>query len=547
MKRTRLLPLALAGGALFCTTAGQAVADQELLKLLASDGAAYSWFGYSVCANGSSYIVGAPYVSKVYVFDRATGAEVRWLVANDHSSLDLFGFSVAASEDRIIVGATNNDDNGDESGSAYIFNGHTGVQRAKLLPDDGTEDAKFGHGVSICGDRAVVGAFRGQTAIGVETGAAYIFEVSTGQQLVKLQAGDGSHLDYFGRTVSISDDRVLVGADGDDDNGDWSGSAYVFDATTGQQLLKILPADGYAGQYFGVAVALSGGRALIGASGDDTHGDDSGAVYVFDVETGEQLHKLFPSNTGPGDFFGSSVSIEGNTAIAAALYDNLQGTVYSFDVPSGKQTSMLNASDATYNIGFGDAVCLRGDRVIVGAWTQDDLGFVSGAAYVFESPDDPGIPYCFGDPMSGTPCPCGNDNDGSVRASGCDNGVFASGAQLIGTGRASVSDDSLTLIATHLEPNNSGLFFQANNNLSPGVVWGNGLRCAGGGEIRLQARISGAEGAAHTTVSISNKAGIVAGDIKRYQVWYRSLVAPPCGPGSFEFNTTNGYEIVWSP
>jgi len=160
----------------------------------------------------------------------------------------------------------------------------------------------------------------------------------------------------------------------------------------------------------------------------------------------------------------------------------------------------------------------------------------------------PGAGYCFGDLGSGTPCPCANDNDGSVPGSGCDNGVFASGAQLTGSGIASVSADSLVLSATHLEPSNSGLYFRADNDLSPGTVWGDGLRCAGGNLKRLQVRFADATGSSATTIGISAKAGNVdIGDTKYYQCWYRTIVNPLCGHGVNDFNSTNGYAVTWLP
>ena len=162
-----------------------------------------------------------------------------------------------------------------------------------------------------------------------------------------------------------------------------------------------------------------------------------------------------------------------------------------------------------------------------------------------------GTVYCFGDPGSGTPCPCNNDNDDSVPGSGCANGVFASGAQLTGSGQAIIGADTLVLATTNLEPNNAGLYFQADNDLSPGVSWGDGLRCAGGSLKRLGVRFSDASGYSDTSgfaFSISAKAGNVsAGDTKYYQCWYRTTSNPPCGPGVNDFNTSNGYRITWAP
>jgi hypothetical protein len=156
--------------------------------------------------------------------------------------------------------------------------------------------------------------------------------------------------------------------------------------------------------------------------------------------------------------------------------------------------------------------------------------------------------YCFGDLGSGTPCPCGNDNDGSVPESGCANGVFASGAHLTGSGVASLSADTLVLATTGLEPSNSGLYFQANNDLSPGNIWGDGLQCAGGQLKRLGVRFSDATGYSDTSgypQPISVKAGnVMAGDTKYYQCWYRNPMNSPCG---WDFNSSNGYAVTWLP
>ncbi len=173
-------------------------------------------------------------------------------------------------------------------------------------------------------------------------------------------------------------------------------------------------------------------------------------------------------------------------------------------------------------------------------WHVDNVGLISGAGS--------GIPYCFGDPGSGTPCPCGNENDGSVPGSGCANGVFASGARLTGSGLPSISADSLVLSCSGLEPNGICLYFQANNDLSPGNVWGDGLQCAGGQLKRLGVRVSDASGLSDTTgypLPISVKAGnVLAGDTKYYQCWYANPTGSPC---STDFNASNGYSVTWVP
>jgi len=109
---------------------------------------------------------------------------------------------------------------------------------------------------------------------------------------------------------------------------------------------------------------------------------------------------------------------------------------------------------------------------------------------------------------------------------------------------ASVSNDTLVLKSTDLLPNQPCLFFQGDNavNSGNGITFGDGLRCAGGGVVRLQVRFPDSNGDAQTTLSVSVKGGCSAGDLRRYQNWFRDPNSSPCGAG---FNLTNGYEITW--
>lgn len=165
----------------------------------------------------------------------------------------------------------------------------------------------------------------------------------------------------------------------------------------------------------------------------------------------------------------------------------------------------------------------------------------------------PGASFCFGDPGSGIPCPCGNDNDGSVPGSGCDNGAFASGAHLTRSGVARVGTDMLVLHTSGLEPNNAGLYFQAEHQISggDGSWWGDGLRCAGGNLRRLGVRFSDSSGYSDTSglpLPISVRAGnVMPGDVKHYQFWFRTQQNPPCGVGVNDFNTSNGISVIWLP
>jgi len=362
-------------------------------KIVASDGAADDYFGYSVAISGNYAIVGAYQdddngtdSGSAYIFNVTTGAELHKLVPSDGAANDIFGISVAIDGNYAIVGARQDDDNGSNSGSAYIFNVTTGAELHKLTASDGVAGDNFGHSVAIDGNYAIVGA-RQDDDNGTTSGSAYIFNVTTGAELHKLLASDGASYDYFGNSVAISGNYAIVGARYDDDNGSNSGSAYIFNVTTGAELHKLTASDGAADDYFGESVAISGNYAIVVAYADDDKGSNSGSVYIFNVNTGAELHKLTASDGAESDYFGISVAIDGNYAIVGAHADDDKGSgsgsAYIFNVQTGAELHKLVASDGAASDQFGISVAISGIYTIVGARMDDDNGANSGSAYIF--------------------------------------------------------------------------------------------------------------------------------------------------------------------
>ena len=291
-----LMPLLAAAASILSTAAAYADLGDQLAKLLPDDGAAGDLFGNSVAINGAIAIV-ASYrdddngtdSGSAYLFDisdPANPVQIFKLLPDDGAVDDRFGWSVAISgangKQTAIVGAYVDGDNGNVSGSAYLFDTNTGRQIAKLLPGDGVAGDWFGYSVAISDTTAIVGAFHDNDN-GSNSGSAYLFGTTTGLQTAKLLADDGTAFDHFGRSVAISGATAIVGAHWDDDNGSSSGSAYLFDITTGRQIAKLLPNDGAAFDHFGNFVAISGATAIVGAWQDDDNGDDSGSAYLFDT------------------------------------------------------------------------------------------------------------------------------------------------------------------------------------------------------------------------------------------------------------------------
>jgi hypothetical protein len=395
----------------------------QVAKLTADDGGIQDYLGYAVAISGDTAILGAPldddgeYDSgSAYVFGRnqdgADGwGQVQKLTASDAAADDNFGWSVAISGDTVVVGAYGDDDGGDDSGSAYVFERNQGGadnwgQVQKLTASDAAADDYFGWSVAISGDTVVVGAY-GDDDGGGGSGSAYVFERNQGGadnwgQVQKLTASDAAANDVFGRSVAISGDTVVVGAPFDGDGGLLSGSAYVFErnydpsspgtplADNWGQVQKLTASDAALKDMFGQSVAVSGDTVVVGAYGDDGY---TGSAYVFGrnqdgADGWGQVQKLTVSDAAADDHFGRSVAVSGDTAVVGAPFDDDSGSAYVFErnqggVDNWGQVQKLTASDAAADDNFGWSVVISEDTVVVGAYGDDDGGDASGAAYVF--------------------------------------------------------------------------------------------------------------------------------------------------------------------
>ena len=271
---------------LSCAAIAQTPVNEDY-KLLASDGANGDEFGRSVAVDGDTVVVGADGdddngsnsgSAYVYRFDGTDWIETK-LLASDGASNDYFGYSVAVDGDTVVVGARYDDDNGPYSGSAYVyrFDGSDWIE-TKLLASDGASDDQFGLSVAVDGDTVVVGTLVDGYYGGVESAYVYRFDGSSWIE-TKLLASDGAEYDCFGYSVAVDGDTVVVGAYHDDDNGSSSGSAYVyrFDGTDWIET-KLLASDGASNDYFGYSVAVDGDTVVVGAYRDD---DYTGSAYVY--------------------------------------------------------------------------------------------------------------------------------------------------------------------------------------------------------------------------------------------------------------------------
>ena len=362
----------------------------EEQKIVASDGTDGDWFGNAVSIDGDVAIIGAvadddvaDAAGSAYIerFDGAGWQEEAKLLASDAAKSDCFGEAVGISGDVAVVGAHGNDDFGSWSGSAYVFryDGAAWQEAAKLLAPDAAEGDNFGCAVAIDGDVIVVAASRDED-FGDDSGSAYVFRFNGAEWVyeAKLLASDGYHDDWFGSSVSISGEVIIVGALCHDVHG----AAYVFrfDGAAWNEEAKFQPSDLHGKACFGRFVCVRDNLAIVGAPDDDVVEDADGSAYIFEYVEGtgwSKQAKLAASDAIEWLHFGAGVAIDGDAALVVASASN-ELYLYRFD---GAQWNEIK-----FTLGpSGGKIALDGDRAIVGYYKSKYIPMgpkANGTAYV---------------------------------------------------------------------------------------------------------------------------------------------------------------------
>ncbi|MCX6839227.1 MAG: FG-GAP repeat protein [Verrucomicrobia bacterium] len=403
--------------------------------------AASDSFGNAVAISGTRVLIGAYQddasaadAGSVYVYDLATGTSavpVTTLNNPEPGVDDRFGHSVAISGTQVVVGALLNDTGGENAGSAYVYDLSSATPAVPVITLNNPRPASgvaFGNSVASSGALVVVGA----AYLDNGTGVSFVYDLSSGTPslpVVTLANPTPAAFDWFGYSVAISNTRIVVGAYGDGTGAPEAGSAYVFDLSNGAPTVPTgtLNHPGPTlGDAFGMSVAISGTRIVVGAPLDDTGAVNSGAAYVYDRSHGMPTVPVsLMSNPSPslGDSFGNAVAISGAFVVVGAYDDdtdrNGAGIAYVYDLSSGTPTvpviTLHNPSPGAFD-SFGRSVAIDGTRVVVGASKDDSGGSSSGSVYVYDlNSSTPAVPVA----ALPNPTPASNDDFGrSVAISG---------------------------------------------------------------------------------------------------------------------------------
>ncbi len=539
--------------------------------LKASNPDAADYFGYSVAISGDLLVVGAfaedsnatgvdgnqgnaansaaSSSGAAYVFERIAGtwSQQAYLKASNTGRDDLFGWSVAISGELIVVGAVGEsggstgvdgnqgNSNQTDSGAAYIFERIAGTwsQSAYLKASNTGVSDKFGQSVAISGEIVAIGAVgEDSSARGVDgvqgndnisaSGAVYVFERNAGtwsQQAYLKASNNWSWGAEFGGSVSVSGERVLVGAIGEASN----------------------------------ATGVNGDE-------DDHSAGHAGAAYLFARNAGiwSQQAYLKASNTQGGDVFGTSVAISGDRVVVSAMVEDSaatgingdqsdnsktrSGAVYAFEGVGGNwsQSAYMKASNPDSTDQFGISVALSNGVAIVGADQEDSNALGVNGDQADNSKRDSGAAYIF-DLGATSANFCGTAEPNSSGFS----------ATISTTGSLNVSTNNLSLHATGLPTGQFGYFLNSQGQAfisNPGGSQGN--LCLGGAPMGRHNRsfevgFSGASGTIDLTLDLTDiptpngTYGIVAGETWNFQCWFRDM-----NPGSTS-NFTDGISVLF--
>lgn len=405
------------------------------LRLLAGDGAANDQLGRSAALSGNTALLGAhfhqvganPGQGAAYVFRNVhlgSGNKTHdlKLVAGDGAASDFFGASAGLSGNIAVVGATHHNLGAlNDAGAAYIFRGVNTANGTinhdwKLIASDAGDFNYFGISSGVSGGTAVVGALNASGNSTV-SGAAYVFRgLGTGNgtktEDLKLVSSDGGLGDWFGHSVSISGDAVLVGAPMHDVGSTPNqGAAYLFlgaGSKTGTWIedVKIVASSGTANQTFGHSVALDGDKFVIGAPGASTATGkaytgsvssmtvlDSGSTflhidYISFYSTGNWVighstdSNAVTLTSGDSAYVtapGTKVYI-GRTAASDANWLRVDGVLHALSVAVGDGTN-INNSLRVYGT-VNSAVDVMANSFLEGNGTVNGSVHLQGSAYI---------------------------------------------------------------------------------------------------------------------------------------------------------------------
>lgn len=339
--------------------------------------------------NYPAFLAAAPLAITIACFTPAATAQVQTedltILSGDTEPLDNFAETVII-EDGIIYTSRSNRHS---PNGIYMFDESTRAPLGTIAPADMVVGDNFGRSFDVDGSLLVVGA--ADATDGDNLGVAYLFDTTTGTQLHKFVSPDAApgQLTLFSSSVAVANGIVAIGAAADDDHGIFSGSVYLFDASTGALLNKISPDDLTFGSFFSREMDMDGNYIAITAASDINSDGTQGSVYLYDPTTAELIQKIQPNDVVSGSAFGSSIAIHQNMLLVGARSDDLivngGGSAYLFDLPSGDLVTKIIPERPTRNAEFGYIVDIDENTIAIGSPFDARLNGQRGSVFLYRT------------------------------------------------------------------------------------------------------------------------------------------------------------------
>jgi len=327
--------------------------------------------------------------------------EIQKLSGSNFNLYDKYGVSADISNNYVIIGDTGDD-------IAYIYKKNNLVwNEIQIISATDNYIERFGSAIAITDSFAVISDYM-NSQNGDYSGAVFVFKNNNDnwEQVAKLTASDGSPYNYFGSSVAIYNETIIVGAN-NESNKYSEGAVYVFDKpengwTNMHETAKLTALETSNSAEFGFAIDIYEDNIIVGAWNARSYNTkyyEEGAVYVYQKPvTGwtdmTETQKIIPPDVENADCFGYSVSIYGNKFVVGDHGYNQSmsnyGIAYVYEeISSGNWSKIaeLTAFNNSNDINFGFSVEISEKTILIGATKNDDTNINNGAIYVFEKPE----------------------------------------------------------------------------------------------------------------------------------------------------------------
>jgi subtilisin family serine protease len=300
-----------------------------------------------------------------------------------------FGSALTIMNNTVFINDKSDDEAGDNAGAIFLFDLLTGNQTGKIPNPNTNSTANFPWVLDSTQDYLIAGS--PYENIGNHTGHVFLFNSTSEELIHTFHHPNSTGFNNFGSSISIFENKVLIGSWSDDELGSDAGVAYLFDAQSGNLLHIFHSPTPFNGGLFGADVSIYEDNVLISGPREMVSGEKVGKVHLFNATNGNFIKTFDSPYPDTGAFFGYSISVSDSQALIGERSNDLlaqfAGLAYLFDLNSGQLLSGFYSPNPNIDDQFGAKVLLNNSTVIIGSPKDDSFSNNGGAVFIFEEPE----------------------------------------------------------------------------------------------------------------------------------------------------------------